>query len=73
MSQRGVEQLIGKALADKKFLEDLLKNPETKIRDAGLDISMEELTQIKKVDAQKVRRFSESFSKEFAGRWQAGM
>ena len=72
MSQRGVESLIGKALADKKFLEDLLKNPDAKIRDAGLDISAEELAQLKKVDAQKAKKFAESFSQEFADR-KAGL
>ena len=71
MSQKGIEQLIGKALADKKFLEDLLKNPEAKIRDEGLDISAEELAQIKKVDAQKAKRFAESFSQEFSNRPEA--
>jgi len=71
MSKKGVEQLIGKALADPKFLEDFLKDPESKIKEAGLDVSLEELTQIKLVDASKAKRFAESFAEEFGARRQA--
>ena len=73
MSKQGIEQLIGKAFADKGFLEDLLKNPEAKIKDSGLEISAEEIAEIKKVDHSKAKRFAESFSKEFASRLQPGM
>ncbi|MBI1870747.1 MAG: hypothetical protein HYS07_06100 [Chlamydiae bacterium] len=71
MSQKGIEQLIGKALVDKQFLEDFLKNPEGKVKEAGFDVSSEELGQLKKVDAVKARQFSESFAKEFGKRQQA--
>ena len=72
MSQKGIEQLIGKALADKRFLEDLLKNPEGKIKETGLDISPDELAQIKKVDTQKAIKFAQTFTEEFADR-RAGL
>ncbi len=70
MSQKGIEQLVGRALADKKFLEDLMKDPEGKIKQSGFDISVQELEQIKKVDSGKARQFAERFSSEFTSRQQ---
>ena len=70
MSQKGIEQLIGKALADKKFMEEVLKDPEAKIRQEGLDVSPEEIAQIKKIDSTKARQFAESFAQEFLNRKQ---
>ncbi|MBI1870750.1 MAG: hypothetical protein HYS07_06115 [Chlamydiae bacterium] len=70
MSQKGLEQLIGKALADEKFLDSFLKNPEAKVKEAGLDISVDELLRIKKIDTLKARQFAESFAKEFGDRKQ---
>ncbi len=72
MSQKGIEQLVGRALADKKFLEDLMKDPEGKIKQSGLDVSAQELEQIRKVDRAKAKQFAETFAKEFADRQQAG-
>lgn len=73
MSQKGIEQLIGKALADKNFMEAVLKNPEGEIKKAGLDISIEELAQIKQIDKAKAQKFSESFATTFGSRLQHGM
>jgi hypothetical protein len=71
MSKKGVEQLIGKALADQKFLEDFLKDPEGKIKESGFDVSPEELARIKQVNAFKAKKFAESFAEEFGTRRQA--
>ncbi len=71
MSQKGIEQLIGKALIDKKFLEEVMKNPEAVIRSSGLDVSAEELSQIKKVDSGKAKKLAEMFAGTFATRQQA--
>ena len=68
MSQKGIEQLIGKVLADRGFFEEFIKDPETKIKEDLLDISTEELVQIKKLDKNKARQFAETFSKEFEDR-----
>ena len=68
MSQKGVEQLIGKALADKGFLDSLLANPEGAIRSSGLDVSDEELAQIKAIDKAKAKKLAETFEKEFIAR-----
>lgn len=73
MSQKGIEQLIGKALLDVRFLGEFLKNPEGKVRENGLDISAQEIAYIKKMDSAKARSFAESFAKEFASRKQTGM
>lgn len=73
MSQKGIEQLIGKALADQKFLQDFLKDPEGKVKAEGLDISAQELAQVKRVDPEKAKKFSEIFAKEFVSRKQTGM
>lgn len=70
MSQKGIEQLLGRALVDKDFMEAVLKDPEGEIRKAGLDISPEELAQIVQVDKAKAQRFAESFATEFGNRIQ---
>lgn len=73
MSQKGIEQLIGKALADKNFMNAILKDPEGKIKESGLDISPEEISQLKQIDRAKAQKFAESFAVEFGGRLQHGM
>ncbi|MBI1869885.1 MAG: hypothetical protein HYS07_01685 [Chlamydiae bacterium] len=73
MSQKGIEQLIGKALSDKQFLDGFLKDPEAKIKETGLDVSSEELSQIKKISPEKARGFSQTFAKEFYDRKQQAM
>lgn len=70
MSQKGIEQLVGRALVDKDFMEAVIKDPEGEIRKAGLDVSPEELAQIKEVDTAKAQRFAESFATEFGIRKQ---
>ncbi|MDP3980288.1 MAG: Os1348 family NHLP clan protein [Chlamydiota bacterium] len=70
MSQQGMEQLIGKALADENFLDDFLKDPEGKIKECGLDISAEEMETIKRVDSAKAKQFAKSFGMEFGSRKQ---
>jgi len=62
--------LIGRALSDRDFMEAVLKDPEGEIRKAGLDISPEELAQIKQVDREKAKSFAESFAQEFGDRKQ---
>lgn len=73
MSQKGIEQLIGKALADKSFMDAVLKDPDGEIRKLGLDISPEEISQLKQIDKTKAQKFAESFAVEFGGRLQHGM
>lgn len=70
MSQKGIEQLIGKALADNDFVEDFLRDPDGKVQEAGLDIIPEELAQIKQIDKTKAKKFVESFETEFGTRKQ---
>lgn len=70
MSQKGIEQLIGKALADKNFMVAVLKDPEGEIKKSGLDISQEEIAQIKQIDKAKAKKFAESFAEEFDFRKQ---
>lgn len=70
MSQKGLEQLIGKVLADGELFNKLLKDPDGAIKETGLDISPEELAQIKQVNKEKAKKFAESFATEFGGRKQ---
>lgn len=71
MSQKGIEQLIGKALADKNFMEAVLRDPEREIKKSGLDISSDEISQLKQIDRAKAQKFAESFATEFGNRQQA--
>lgn len=70
MSQKGIEQLVGRALTDRDFMEAVIKDPEGEIIKAGLDISPEELAQIKQIDRAKAKGFAESFAAEFGDRKQ---
>ena len=71
MSQKGIEQLIGKALADPMFLEGFLKDPALKIQESKLDVSPEELSWIQSIDRTKAKNFAMTFTKEFGNRKQA--
>ena len=38
-----LEQIVGKAILDKSFRAALLENPEAALKEAGIDLSAEEL------------------------------
>jgi hypothetical protein len=38
-----LEQLIGKAVADESFRQQLVEDPEAAVRDAGIQLSSEEM------------------------------
>lgn len=49
MSQRAVEQILGKLLTDEKFRDGFFRNPEQAAREAGLDLSRPEVDALRRV------------------------
>lgn len=58
MPSEDLRALIARANNDKDFLRDLLKNPEQAIKEAGLELSPEEM------EAVKSSQFKEQLSDE---------
>jgi Ribosomally synthesized peptide prototyped by Frankia Franean1_4349. len=48
-----LERLIGRAVVDKKFRKQLLKDPDKAIADAGFSLTAEELAQVKDAAANR--------------------
>jgi hypothetical protein len=42
-----LERLVGRAVMDKKFRDDLLANPEDTVKKVGLTLSTEEMEKLK--------------------------
>jgi hypothetical protein len=42
-----LERLVGRAVTDKKFRDDLLADPEDAVKKAGLSLSAEEMDKVK--------------------------
>ena len=55
MARQELERLIGRAVLDREFRERLFADPETTIREAGFDLSEEEMAGLKSIDARKAR------------------
>ena len=69
MSREAVEAIIGKAVLDSDFREELFANPEEVL--AGYDLSEEEVAALKAIDAETMESFAgtldERISKLVAG------
>jgi hypothetical protein len=55
MARQDIERLIGRAVLDPKFRESLFTDPEKAIREAGFDLSDEEMAALKEIDPQQAR------------------
>jgi hypothetical protein len=55
MAREDVERLVGRAVLDPEFREKFFADPEGAIREAGLELSEEELDRVKQVDREKAK------------------
>ena len=69
MARQDIERLIGRAVLDPEFRERLFADPEKAIREAGFDVSDEELAALKEVDPQKAREAVEGIATLDAQPW----
>jgi hypothetical protein len=70
MASKDLERLIGRAVLDAKFREKLFADPEKAIREAGFDLSEEEVAGLKSIDAQKTRALLEEAEAIPASEWK---
>jgi hypothetical protein len=75
MSKEAVQAVIGKAVTDSKFREELFANPEQAL--SGYELTESEMAALKNVDAETLESFAgtldERISKAFAIGIYAGM
>lgn len=71
MAREDVERLIGRAILDPKFRERLFVDPEKAIREAGFDLTEEEMAALKEVDPQKAREAVEGVAALGAQPWSS--
>ena len=55
MAREDLERLIGRAVLDAQFREKLFDDPEKAAREAGFDLTEEEIAHLKSIDAEKAR------------------
>lgn len=70
MARQDLERLIGRAVLDPQFREKLFTDPEKAVREAGFDLTEEELAQLKSIDAQKARALLEEAEAIPAAEWK---
>lgn len=58
MSQRAVEQVLGKMVTDERFREAFLVNPELATRQAGLDLAPQETDALRLVPRGALAAFA---------------
>jgi hypothetical protein len=75
MSKEGVQAVIGKAVTDSKFREELFANPDQAL--SGYELTEAEIAALRNVDAETLESFAgtldERISKAFAIGIYAGM
>ena len=70
MPRDDLERLIGKAVLDPEFREKLFADPRQAIREAGLELSEEEIEALESVDAEKAKAAVEEMSVLAAQPWK---
>ncbi len=51
-TEKEVHELIGRAVADAKFRASLVEDPEKAVKEAGYDLTEEQLAALKKADLE---------------------
>ena len=69
MAKQDLERLIGRAVLDPKFRESVFADPEKAIREAGFELSDEEMAALKEIDLQKARDAVEGMATLDAQPW----
>jgi hypothetical protein len=66
-TKKEIHELIGRAVADADFRASLVEEPETAVKDAGFDLTEEQLAALKRVDLKGLGAdLDERLSKEVA-------
>ena len=55
-TQEDLRAVAGKAVADPAFRQKLLDNPEKAVRDAGIDLSPEQMAALKNMDKEELEK-----------------
>jgi hypothetical protein len=71
MASKDLERLIGRAVLDQKFRERLFADPEKAIREAGFELSDEEMAALKRIDPQQARDAVEGMATLDAQPWSS--
>jgi hypothetical protein len=70
MARQELERLIGRAVLDPEFREKLFTDPEKAIREAGFDLTEEEIAHLKSIDTEKTRALLEEAEAIPASDWK---
>lgn len=60
------QSLVGKAMSDEKFAQELVSNPEKALRAVGIQPTPEILEALKGVDAAAIRKLAQAFGEDKA-------
>lgn len=55
-TQEDLRAVAGKAVADPAFRQKLLDNPEAAVREAGIDLSPEQMEALKNMDKEELEK-----------------
>ena len=69
MARQDLERLIGRAVLDAKFRESLFADPEKAVREAGFELSDEEMAALSEIDPQQAREAVEGMATLGAQPW----
>jgi hypothetical protein len=69
MSSEDLERVIGRAVLDPAFRQNLLANPEKAIREAGFDLTEEEIAGLKGIDAERAEALAQDALKTVEMPW----
>ena len=69
MARQELERLIGRAVLDAQFRQELFADPEKATREAGFDLSEEEMAGLKKIDLKQAQDVIEGMAALAALPW----
>lgn len=58
-----MERLVGKALFDSEFRHQLIEDPDTAARSAGIFLTVEQAARIRGLNAEEIEALAEAFRK----------
>lgn len=59
-----IQTLVGRALSDNRFAETLLENPETVLRENGIEPTNEMIEALSEIDIEGMRMLAAAFGEE---------
>lgn len=59
-----IHTLVGRALSDDRFAESLLENPETVLRENGIEPTVEMIEALNDIDVEGMRMLAAAFGEE---------